>query len=83
MAEFVYWSVWAKLCCGHKELRSQSLATTKISFLFVVHDHGLAVALCHIALVSGPRLMRELLSGTLLVVEEEERENMVKPRTVS
>lgn len=43
----------------------------------VLQDRGVTMALCHTILISGLRLMRSLLSGTLLVVEEEEKKDMV------
>lgn len=52
------------------------LATTKVYFSFVLHAlHGSAEALLHILSISGPMLMDQPLSATLIVSQQRKKEH--------
>lgn len=60
-----------------KDPTSQWFTTAKISFCLCNVTMTMAVALCRVILALEFRLNKQLLRETLLVVEEEEKENMV------
>lgn len=74
-AELVYCQCRLGYAAVTKDSISQCLITAKISFC--LSWMTLAVALCHVILVSGFRVNKRLLRRALPVVEEEEKEKMV------